>query len=61
VQLLPKARDKLRPWIRNDHLRNSVQAQHMCNVDFSILLNSVLGMNKYEVSRFGESIHDHPN
>jgi hypothetical protein len=33
----------------------------MNNVDFSILLNSILGMNRYEVSRFGESIHDHPN
>jgi hypothetical protein len=31
------------------------------NVDFNILLNSVLGMNRYEVSAFGDSIHDHPN
>jgi hypothetical protein len=31
------------------------------NVDFSILLNSLLGAGGYEVSEFGESIHDHPN
>jgi hypothetical protein len=30
-------------------------------MDFSILLHSVLGMNGYEVSGFGESIHDHLN
>jgi hypothetical protein len=33
----------------------------MSNVDLSILLKSVLGMNGYEVSRFGKSINDHPN
>jgi hypothetical protein len=33
----------------------------MSNVDLSILLNSVLGMNGYEVSKFGKSVNDHPN
>jgi hypothetical protein len=31
------------------------------NVDFNMLLNSILGMNGYEVVRFGESINEHPN
>jgi hypothetical protein len=33
----------------------------MRNVDLSILLNLVSGVDGYEVSRFGESIHVHPN
>jgi hypothetical protein len=33
----------------------------MSNVDLSILLNLVGGVNGYEVSGFGESIYDHPN
>jgi hypothetical protein len=33
----------------------------MSDVDLSILLNSILGVDGYEVGRFGESIHDHPN
>jgi hypothetical protein len=38
-----------------------MQTYHMNDVDLSILLNSVLGVNEYEVGRFGELIHDHPN
>jgi hypothetical protein len=33
----------------------------MSNIDFSILLDVVVGVHEYEVSRFGESIHGHPN
>jgi hypothetical protein len=33
----------------------------MSNVDFSVLLSSVLGVDGYEVSRSGESVNDHPN
>jgi hypothetical protein len=33
----------------------------MSDVYLSVLLNYVLGMNGYEVSRFGESINEHPN
>jgi hypothetical protein len=33
----------------------------MSDIDLNILLNSVLGVDGYEVSRFGESINDHPN
>jgi hypothetical protein len=33
----------------------------MSNVDLSILLNIVAGVDGYEVSRSGESIHDQPN
>jgi hypothetical protein len=33
----------------------------MSNIDLIILLNSVLGVDGYEVGGFGESIHDHPN
>jgi hypothetical protein len=33
----------------------------MINVDVSILLNSILDVDRYEVGEFGESIHDHPN
>jgi hypothetical protein len=30
-------------------------------VDLRILLNFVVGVDGYEVGRFGESVHDHPN
>jgi hypothetical protein len=33
----------------------------MSNIDFSIILHSVLGADRYEVSEFGEAVHDHPN
>jgi hypothetical protein len=33
----------------------------MSNVDLSILLNLVGGVNVYEVSEFGKSIYDNPN
>jgi hypothetical protein len=33
----------------------------MSNVDLSILLNVVADIEGYEVSRFGESIHNYPN
>jgi hypothetical protein len=33
----------------------------MSDIDFSILLHSVFGADGYEVSGFGELIHDHPN
>jgi hypothetical protein len=33
----------------------------MSDVDLSIPLDSVLGVDGYEVRRFGESIHNHPN
>jgi hypothetical protein len=33
----------------------------MSNVDLNILLNLVAGVDGYEVSGFGELIHDHPN
>jgi hypothetical protein len=61
VQLLPKVSDKLRPSIKDDHLRNIVQEEHMSYVDLSILLSVVIGVDGYKVGGFGESIHDHPN
>jgi hypothetical protein len=60
VQLLPKASDKLQPSIRNDRLQNSVQVEHASDVDLSILLNSALDVDGYEVSKFGDSFNDHP-
>jgi hypothetical protein len=33
----------------------------MSNVDLGILLNLVGGVNRYEMSGFGELIYDHPN
>jgi hypothetical protein len=33
----------------------------MSDVDLSILLRSVLGVDGYEVGGFDESIHDHQN
>jgi hypothetical protein len=33
----------------------------MSDIDLSILIKSVLGVDGYEVGRFGELIHDHPN
>jgi hypothetical protein len=33
----------------------------MSDVDLRILLSSILGVDGYEVSGFGESINDHPN
>jgi hypothetical protein len=31
------------------------------DIDPRILLSIVIGVNGYEVGRFGESVHDHPN
>jgi hypothetical protein len=61
VKFLPKASDKLRPTIGDDHLWNFVQAHHVSYVDLIIFLNLVVGVDGYEVSGFGESVHDHPN
>jgi hypothetical protein len=33
----------------------------MSNVNLSILPNLLAGVDEYKVSRFGESINDHPN
>jgi hypothetical protein len=33
----------------------------MINVYLNILLNIVMCVDGYEVGRFGESIHNHPN
>jgi hypothetical protein len=33
----------------------------MSYVDLSILMNLVASVDGYEVSGFGESVHDHPN
>jgi hypothetical protein len=33
----------------------------MSDVDFYILLDVVAGVDRFEVSGFGESINDHPN
>jgi hypothetical protein len=33
----------------------------MTYVDLGILLNLIVGVDRYEVDRFGESIHDYPN
>jgi hypothetical protein len=61
VQLLPKARDKLLPSVKDGGLWHPMQTKHTSDVDLCILLNSLLGVDGYEVGRFGESIHDHPN
>jgi hypothetical protein len=61
VQLLPKASDKLQPPIRDDRLRNFMQAWHTSNVDLSILRNLSSGVNGYEVSGFHQLIYNHPN
>jgi hypothetical protein len=33
----------------------------MSDVDLHILLSSIIGVDGYEVSGFGESINNHPN
>jgi hypothetical protein len=37
------------------------ERQTVSYVDLGILLNLVVGVDGYEVGRFGESIHDHPD
>jgi hypothetical protein len=61
VQLFPKVSNKLRTLVGNYHLWNSVQAYHTSYVDLHILFYSVFSIDRYEMGRFGESIHDHPN
>jgi hypothetical protein len=60
-QLLPKTRDKLRTSVGDYHLQNSVQAYHASYVDLYVPSRIIIGVNGYEVGRFGESVHDHPN
>jgi hypothetical protein len=38
-----------------------MQTYHTSDVDLRIFLSSVLGVDRYEVSGFGESVNDHPN
>jgi hypothetical protein len=33
----------------------------MSDVDFSVLLSSILDVDEYEVTRFGELVNDQPN
>jgi hypothetical protein len=61
LHLLPKASDKLQPSVGDDGLWHLMQTLHMIDVDLSILLNSVLGVDRHEVGGFGELINDHPN
>jgi hypothetical protein len=61
MQLLPKASDKLRISVGDYRLWNSVLAYNASYLDLHILLYSVFSINRYEMGRFGESIHDHPN
>jgi hypothetical protein len=61
MQLFLEASNKLSPSIRHDHLQNSMQTQHTCDIDLGILLSVVVCVDGYEVGGFGESIHDHPN
>jgi hypothetical protein len=61
AELFLEARNKLQPSIRNYHLHNSVQAYHASNIDLSILLNLVVGLDGYGLGGFGDLINDHPN
>jgi hypothetical protein len=38
-----------------------VQTQHMSDIDLGILLSIVVGVDGYDVGRFGVSIHNHSN
>jgi hypothetical protein len=38
-----------------------MEIQDASNIQLSVLLNSVVGMHRDEMSRLGELIHDHPD
>jgi hypothetical protein len=57
----PKASDKQQTSVRDDGPWYPMQIKHMSDVDLSILVDLVLGVDGYEVGRFGESIHNHSN
>jgi hypothetical protein len=61
VQLLPEMSDKLGPSVRNDGLGHTMQTQDVSNIQFNILLCTVVGVHQNEVSRVSKSIHDHPD
>jgi hypothetical protein len=61
MQLLPEASDELRPSVRNDGLRHTMQAQDARNIQFSVLLSHVEGVHRNEMSKLGKSIDDYSN
>jgi hypothetical protein len=60
MQLLPETSDKLGSLVRNDGLGHTMQIQNASNIQFSILLSSVVGVHQNEMSRLSEPINNHP-
>jgi hypothetical protein len=61
VQLLLEMSNKLGPSVRNDGIGHTMQTHDVSNIQFSVLLSSVVGVHQNKVSRLGEPIHDHSN
>jgi hypothetical protein len=51
--------DKLESSIRNDGVGHTMQTQDASNIQLSVLLGPVVGMDRNEVSRLSEPINDH--
>jgi hypothetical protein len=60
MQLLLETSNKMGSSVRNDGLGHTMQTQDASNIQFSILLNPIVGVHRNEVSRFYEWIDDHP-
>jgi hypothetical protein len=60
MQLLLEMSDRLEFSIKNDGLRHTMQTQDASNIQFSVLLSSVVHVQWNEISRLGEPINDHP-
>jgi hypothetical protein len=60
-QLLPEMTDKQGPSVRNSGLGHTMPTQDASNIQFIILLCPLVGVQRNEVSRLGESIHNHPD
>jgi hypothetical protein len=57
----PRNVRRTRALVRNDGLGHTMQTQDVSSIQFSVLLSPVVGLHMNEVSKLGESIHDHPD
>jgi hypothetical protein len=60
MQMLLKASSELRTCIRNNSTRHSMQANNLRDVQLSIVGGSVCGTYRDKMSRFGQTVNNHP-
>jgi hypothetical protein len=60
MQLLSKASNKDRPYVRDNCLRDAMIADNVGHIELGILSDPVCSGYEYEVDRLGQAVHDDP-